>query len=217
MRPTISGRDPAGSLDEGPGLVLAISPGGGAAERSGRQRREHRAGVRRGEADGAAVLRCADRHAHWRGCQPGNRGSRCERCPPEVLPVRPRRCTRGGGTAARTAPRHQRGPALETWILHELRAHLAHRGLGGELAYYRTPSGVEVDFVWTGPEHAVGIEVKAAGCCAPRRQRASGSARTACHQPRNRGLRRSRGRRMDRITVLPVLEFLRPVARSPSR
>jgi len=60
-------------------------------------------------------------------------------------------------------PLHQveRGPALETWVLHELRAHLAHAGVGGDLAYYRTPSGVEVDVIWTGPEYAVGIEVKA--------------------------------------------------------
>jgi predicted AAA+ superfamily ATPase len=62
------------------------------------------------------------------------------------------------------APLHdtERGPVLETWILHELRAHLAHAGAGGELSYYRTPAGVEVDFVWSGPERAVGIEVKAA-------------------------------------------------------
>jgi predicted AAA+ superfamily ATPase len=61
------------------------------------------------------------------------------------------------------APVHEseRGPALETWVLHELRAHLAYADVGGDLAYYRTPSGVEVDFIWTGPEHAVGIEVKA--------------------------------------------------------
>jgi predicted AAA+ superfamily ATPase len=61
------------------------------------------------------------------------------------------------------APLHdsERGPALETWALHELRAHLAHSDVGGELAYYRTPSGVEVDFIWTGPEHSIGIEIKA--------------------------------------------------------
>ena len=29
------------------------------------------------------------------------------------------------------------------------------------MSYYRTPSGVEVDFIWTGPKHSVGIEVKA--------------------------------------------------------
>ena len=34
-------------------------------------------------------------------------------------------------------------------------------GCGGELAYYRTASGSEVDFIWTRGKHAVGIEVKA--------------------------------------------------------
>jgi len=61
------------------------------------------------------------------------------------------------------APLHEleRGPLLETWLLHELRAYLAFNDGGGELSYYRTPSGVEVDFVWTGPTYAVAIEVKA--------------------------------------------------------
>ena len=37
------------------------------------------------------------------------------------------------------APLHEleRGPLLETWILHELRTHLAWHNLGGELSYYR--------------------------------------------------------------------------------
>lgn len=61
------------------------------------------------------------------------------------------------------APVHEleRGSLLETWILHELRAHIAWENLGGELAYYRTGAGVEVDFIWQGPVHRVGIEVKA--------------------------------------------------------
>jgi predicted AAA+ superfamily ATPase len=62
------------------------------------------------------------------------------------------------------APLHdtERGPALETWMFHELRAHLDHAGVGGELSYYRTPAGVEVDFIWSGPGTSVAIEVKAA-------------------------------------------------------
>jgi len=34
------------------------------------------------------------------------------------------------------------------------------RNLGGELRYWRTPSGSEVDFIWTRAGRAVGIEVK---------------------------------------------------------
>lgn len=55
----------------------------------------------------------------------------------------------------------ERGPLLETYVLHELRAHTSYRALGGELSYWRTPSGVEVDFVWQRAGKAIGIEVKA--------------------------------------------------------
>jgi predicted AAA+ superfamily ATPase len=56
----------------------------------------------------------------------------------------------------------ERGFLLETWILHELRAAIASQDTGGQLHYWRTPSGSEVDFVWTRGPHAVGVEVKAA-------------------------------------------------------
>ena len=56
----------------------------------------------------------------------------------------------------------ERGFLLETWVLHELHAAMASRNLGGSLHYWRTPSGTEVDFVWTRAARAVGIEVKAA-------------------------------------------------------
>ncbi len=55
----------------------------------------------------------------------------------------------------------ERGFLLETWVLHELRAAIAYQNLGGELRYWRTPSGSEVDFIWTRARRAVGIEVKA--------------------------------------------------------
>lgn len=56
----------------------------------------------------------------------------------------------------------ERGFLLETWILHELRAAIAFIGSGGDLSYWRTPSGSEVDFIWTRARTSVGIEVKAA-------------------------------------------------------
>lgn len=56
----------------------------------------------------------------------------------------------------------ERGHLLETLIFHELRAWIAYSGGGGELSYYRTPAGVEVDFVWSRGKHRIGIEVKAA-------------------------------------------------------
>ena len=66
----------------------------------------------------------------------------------------------------------ERGPLLETWVLHELRAAIAVQNLGGELHYWRTPSGSEVDFIWTRGSRAVGIEVKAT----PRWRPADGAA-----------------------------------------
>ncbi len=56
----------------------------------------------------------------------------------------------------------ERGALLETWVLHELRAHIDLHGLGGDLSYWRTPSGTEVDFVWTRARRGVAIEVKSA-------------------------------------------------------
>jgi predicted AAA+ superfamily ATPase len=56
----------------------------------------------------------------------------------------------------------ERGFLLETWVLHELRTAMARHNVGGKLCYWRTPSGSEVDFVWTRGARAVGVEVKAA-------------------------------------------------------
>jgi len=56
----------------------------------------------------------------------------------------------------------ERGFLLETVVLHEIRAAMAFQNLGGQLHYWRTPSGTEVDFIWTRAKRAVGIEVKAA-------------------------------------------------------
>jgi predicted AAA+ superfamily ATPase len=56
----------------------------------------------------------------------------------------------------------ERGMLLETLVYHELRAQIAYSDCGGDLSYYRTPSGTEVDFLWTRAGHAVGVEVKAA-------------------------------------------------------
>jgi predicted AAA+ superfamily ATPase len=55
----------------------------------------------------------------------------------------------------------ERGALLETYVLGELRAWLNLTEAGGQLAYWRTPSGSEVDFVWSRGGRAVGIEVKA--------------------------------------------------------
>jgi predicted AAA+ superfamily ATPase len=57
--------------------------------------------------------------------------------------------------------REERGKLLETLVLHELRAWINAANLGGRLSYWRTPSGSEIDFVWSRGERTIGIEVKA--------------------------------------------------------
>lgn len=55
------------------------------------------------------------------------------------------------------------GPALETLILHELRALNHYRQLDFEIYYWRTSDDVEVDFILYGPKGIYAIEVKRAG------------------------------------------------------
>ena len=43
-----------------------------------------------------------------------------------------------------------------------IRARVAYTNCGGALAYYRTPSGSEVDFIWTRGRQRIGVEVKTA-------------------------------------------------------
>jgi uncharacterized protein len=56
----------------------------------------------------------------------------------------------------------ENGPLLETFILHEMRAAIAYLNTGGEISYWRTPAGVEIDFVWARGDTTVAIEVKSA-------------------------------------------------------
>lgn len=66
----------------------------------------------------------------------------------------------------------ERGALLETLVFHELRALIAYAGCGGELSYYRTPSGSEADFIWSRGKHSVGIEVNASSRWRPEHGRA---------------------------------------------
>lgn len=57
--------------------------------------------------------------------------------------------------------RAERGPLLETLVFGELRAHIAYAGIGGKLSFFRTPSGGEIDFIWSRGKRSVAFEVKA--------------------------------------------------------
>jgi predicted AAA+ superfamily ATPase len=66
----------------------------------------------------------------------------------------------------------ERGHLLETYVHHELRAAMHHSGAGGELAYWATPSGTEVDFVWSRGDKRTALEVKATARYRPEDARA---------------------------------------------
>jgi predicted AAA+ superfamily ATPase len=55
----------------------------------------------------------------------------------------------------------ERGPLMEALVLHELRAAMSFTNAGGELFYWRTPAGAEVDFIWRRGRRSIGVEVKA--------------------------------------------------------
>ena len=54
----------------------------------------------------------------------------------------------------------EKGPLLETFLLHEMRAAAAYLNVGGEICYWRTPAGVEIDFIWARGDKAVAVGVK---------------------------------------------------------
>jgi uncharacterized protein len=57
----------------------------------------------------------------------------------------------------------ERGHLFETLILNEMRAWIANKNTGGELNYWRTPSGSEIDIIYCPPgikNKPIGIEIK---------------------------------------------------------
>ena len=52
------------------------------------------------------------------------------------------------------------GKLLETHLLHELRVAISYQNSGGELSYWRSSGGLEIDFIWTRGDAIVAIEVK---------------------------------------------------------
>ena len=107
----------------------------------------------------------------------------------------------------------ERGPLLETLVLHELRAAMTGRNAGGELSYWRTPAGAEVDFIWRRGRRAVGVEVKASSRW--RREDSATLHQLIDEKTLSAGyliyggtdVLRDRG-----VTILPMAEFSRRVA-----
>jgi predicted AAA+ superfamily ATPase len=107
----------------------------------------------------------------------------------------------------------ERGRLLETQVLHELRARIALAGCGGRLSYWRTPSGSEVDFVWTRAATSVAIEVKASSRWRPEDGRPMRDLAAATGISRCFGVYLGDAELRDGpIAVLPFVEFTRRLA-----
>jgi predicted AAA+ superfamily ATPase len=108
----------------------------------------------------------------------------------------------------------ERGALLETLVFHELRAQISYSNCGGSVSYYRTPSGTEVDFIWSRGKLSVGIEVKASPRWSSKHSRAlidlheSGIV-TACYGIYLGDVPLQDGP----VRVLPVFEFLRELSK----
>jgi predicted AAA+ superfamily ATPase len=108
------------------------------------------------------------------------------------------------------------GAAFEHFILMELRAHASYapRQMGLPVSYWRTASGIEVDFILGDAE--VAIEVKATD--RPTTDHLKGLRAWREEHPRSRGIlvcRGSRARRTDDgIEIVPWRDFLRSLWRN---
>jgi predicted AAA+ superfamily ATPase len=60
------------------------------------------------------------------------------------------------------------GPALETLFLQELRAINDYQNLNYQIFYWRTKTGLEVDFILYGPKKILAIEIKRKGTLLPK-------------------------------------------------
>ncbi len=107
-------------------------------------------------------------------------------------------------------PEEIEGAALEGLVAQHLRAWLAYRQTQAQLFYWRTRSGVEVDFVIYGASTFCGIEVTNTARVRPEDLR--GLQSFTADYPQADGVllyRGTRRERQDRIWIVPVEHFLR--------
>jgi len=64
------------------------------------------------------------------------------------------------GAFEQPMPAEWKGVLLEHWIHHELRSYMHYQKVKGNLSYWKTHHGTEIDFLWNYGEEFVAIEVK---------------------------------------------------------
>jgi len=101
------------------------------------------------------------------------------------------------------------GKLLETFILHEMRAAMWYQNKGGELSYWRSSGGLEVDFVWTRGDRSVAVEVKSSARWEKSHGRALAELLASGAAGRCYGVYRGKqALRFGKLLVLPVPRFL---------
>jgi uncharacterized protein len=106
-------------------------------------------------------------------------------------------------------PEEVEGAALEGLVAQHLRAWIAYSGGENKLSYWRTRSGVEVDFIIYGPSGIIAIEVKNSARIRPQDLRGLQAFRA--DYPKSRSFLLYRGherRKIDQILCLPCAQFL---------
>jgi predicted AAA+ superfamily ATPase len=103
----------------------------------------------------------------------------------------------------------ERGRLFETWILHELRAWIGYSRSGGELFYWRTAGGIEVDFIWQRGDKVIAFEVKSGQDWRPAFSKSLKNLCAAAKITAAYGIYDGERERLDEpVHVLPVKQFL---------
>ena len=98
------------------------------------------------------------------------------------------------------------GHLFETWVHHEIRCYLDVRTRDGEIAYWRTPAGTEVDFI----VGDAAIEAKSAACINKHDMKGlKALAEEGAFRRRVIVCREPRPMTVDGIDILPAAEFIR--------
>jgi predicted AAA+ superfamily ATPase len=104
----------------------------------------------------------------------------------------------------------QRGHLLETYIVGEVRAHISYSGVRGELGYWATHGGNEVDLIWQKGKKSIGIEIKSSSTWKRGFSDGLKTLSEAKKIQKGYGVYLGKDALMDEeIPVLPLMEFLR--------